>query len=238
MKKLRVPRREIETLEAERLCVFLPSNILPDCRFIGSVMNSEIQNELPKQRTNGHRGPFYKVIVRTNLAPIKKLLANLYNVTHCTVLGSWRAMYLWLWLAEWDGQAAGVVCSHDATPLRYAAVNKVRPIILAPCRPYHLPAGRSHQVGAEEMQGGRNFWKQILTDHFIVTQNSCKRVCFFAKKRRNSVKSNAAVRLVSNVRWTRFACRAVVIDRRCGRSLPLAAMLSMTKSRYRETEIS
>ena len=25
-------------------------------------------------------------------------------------------------------------------------------------------------------KGGRNFWKQILTDNFIVTQNSCKRV--------------------------------------------------------------
>ena len=88
MKKFRVTRREIETLEAERLCVFLPSNILPDCRFIGSVMNSEIQNELPKQRTNGHRGPFYKVIVRTNLAPIKKITCEFVYVTHCTVLGS------------------------------------------------------------------------------------------------------------------------------------------------------
>ena len=76
---------------------------------------------------------------------------------------------------------------------------------------------------AEEIQeGGRNFWKQILTDNFIVTQNICKRVCFFAKKRRNSVKSNAALRLFSNVRWTRFDCRAVVIDRRCGRSMPRA----------------
>ena len=54
---------------------------------------------------------------------------------------------------------------------------------------------------AEEIQeGGRNFWKQILTDIFILIQNSCERVCFFAKKRRNSVKSNARVRLFSNVR--------------------------------------
>ena len=90
--------------------------------------------------------------------------------------------------------------------------------------------------GAEEIQGGRNFWKQILTDHFIVTQWSCKRVCFFVKKRRDSIKSNAAVRLFSNVRWTRITCRAVVIDRRCGRSMTRAAMLSMTKTRHREAE--
>ena len=53
---------------------------------------------------------------------------------------------------------------------------------------------------AKEIQWGRNFWKQILTDNFIVTQNSCKRVGFFAEKCRNAVKSNAAVRLFSNVR--------------------------------------
>ena len=65
------------------------------------------------------------------------------------------------------------------------------------------------------------------------------RVCcgdFYARKRRILVKSNAAVRLFSNVRWTRFAFRAVVIDRRCGRSMPRAAILSMTKTRHRETE--
>ena len=62
-----------------------------------------------------------------------------------------------------------------------------------------VASGR-HQGGQKKYKGGRNFWKQILTDNFIVTQNSCKRVCFFAKKRRNSVKSNAAVRLFSNVR--------------------------------------
>ena len=84
--------------------------------------------------------------------------------------------------------------------------------------------------GAEEIQGVVTFGSKLLTDNFIVTKNSCKRVCFFAKKRRNSVKSNTAVRLFWNVRWTRFACRAVVIDRRCGHSMPRAAMLSMAKT--------
>ena len=81
-------------------------------------------------------------------------------------------------------------------------------------------------------------WSNIRKQRYIliVTQNSCKRICFFAKERRNSIKSNAAVRLFSNVRWSRFACRAVVIDRRYGRSMPRAAMLSMTKTRHRETE--
>ena len=35
---------------------------------------------------------------------------------------------------------------------------------------------------AEEIQGGRNFWKQVLTDNFIVTQNNCKRVCFVLRR--------------------------------------------------------
>ena len=56
-----------------------------------------------------------------------------------------------------------------------------------------VASGR-HQRGQKKYKRGRNFWKQILTDIRIVTQNSGKRVCFFAKKRRNSVKSNAAVR--------------------------------------------
>ena len=50
-------------------------------------------------------------------------------------------------------------------------------------------------------RGGRRNREQILTDNFIVTQNNCKQVSMlFAKKRRNSVKSDAAARLFSNVR--------------------------------------
>ena len=48
-----------------------------------------------------------------------------------------------------------------------------------------VASGR-HQGGPMKYKEGANFWKQILTDNFIVTQNSCKRLCFFAKKRRNS----------------------------------------------------
>ena len=59
---------------------------------------------------------------------------------------------------------------------------------------------RPPSSGAEGIQGGRNFWKQILTDNFIVAQKSCKRVWFFVEKRRNSFESNVAVRLFSNVR--------------------------------------
>ena len=65
--------------------------------------------------------------------------------------------------------------------------------------PRPVASGR-HQGGQTEYKGVCNFWNQISTENSNVTQNSCKRVCVFAKKRRNSVKSNAAVRRFSNVR--------------------------------------
>ena len=41
------------------------------------------------------------------------------------------------------------------------------------------PVASGRHQGTEEIQVERDFWKQILTDNLIVTQNSCKRVCFF-----------------------------------------------------------
>ena len=60
-----------------------------------------------------------------------------------------------------------------------------------------VASGR-HQEGQKKYEGGVTIGSKYEVN-FIVTQNSCKRVCFFAKKRRNSVMSNAAVRLFSNV---------------------------------------
>ena len=49
--------------------------------------------------------------------------------------------------------------------------------------------------GAEEIQGVESIWKRILTDNFIVTQKSCKRVCFL--RRNAETQSSPMPRCVS-----------------------------------------
>ena len=71
-------------------------------------------------------------------------------------------------------------------------------LAVCPARP--VASGR-HQEGQKKYKGGgRNFWKQIITDDFIVTQNSYKRVYLFCEETHKLVKTNATVRLSSNVR--------------------------------------